>query len=177
MDRSVPMLLIGLVFGGGIGFLVAAVNGITLDGHDHGAAGQHGHAESTAMSVLPGDICASQPQTHGHDTPFDLATGDPVPVIALTVTPDPISGWNVHAEVENFTFAPENAGCDHVLGEGHAHVYVNGTKVARQYGPWLHFAGLPEGAVRVEVGLYTNDHRPIHLAGAPVTASVVVNGP
>ncbi|SIQ54773.1 hypothetical protein SAMN05421641_10988 [Paracoccus thiocyanatus] len=37
MDRSIPMLLIGLIFGGGMGFVAAAANGITLDGHHHGA--------------------------------------------------------------------------------------------------------------------------------------------
>lgn len=47
MDRSIAMLLIGLVFGFGLGFVVAAANGITLDGHDHsadhGGHEEHGH--------------------------------------------------------------------------------------------------------------------------------------
>ena len=44
MDRSLALLGIGLVFGGGIGFLVAATNGVTLDGHehDHGRMPTHG---------------------------------------------------------------------------------------------------------------------------------------
>ena len=33
MDRSLWLLIIGLIFGGGIGFVTAAGNGITLDGH------------------------------------------------------------------------------------------------------------------------------------------------
>jgi len=35
MDRRLSMLLIGLLFGGGIGFTIAAGNGVTFDGHDH----------------------------------------------------------------------------------------------------------------------------------------------
>lgn len=46
MDRSIAMLIIGLIFGGGLGFVVAAANGITLNGHDHGSeapAEAHSH--------------------------------------------------------------------------------------------------------------------------------------
>ncbi len=46
MDRSIAMLLIGLIFGGGLGFVVAAANGITLNGHDH----SHDH-DGTEASV------------------------------------------------------------------------------------------------------------------------------
>ena len=51
--RSLSLLLIGAVLGGLAGFLFAAGNGITLDGHDHatdhgpmaaGGAGHAGHA-------------------------------------------------------------------------------------------------------------------------------------
>ena len=44
MDRSLWLLVIGLVFGSGIGFVIAAGNGITLDGHDHNDPAQHGEA-------------------------------------------------------------------------------------------------------------------------------------
>ncbi|MDW4496468.1 hypothetical protein R5H30_00625 [Sulfitobacter sp. D35] len=43
MDRGLFLFLIGLVFGGGIGFLLAAGYGVTLDGHDHGDSEQHDH--------------------------------------------------------------------------------------------------------------------------------------
>jgi hypothetical protein len=87
MDRSIPMLLIGLVFGGGIGFTVAASNGITLDGHDHGDPGQHGHGSSVAHAaaatdlpakMLAGNICTVEAPRgigaasahHDHTTPY-----------------------------------------------------------------------------------------------------------
>lgn len=41
MDRGLALFLIGLIFGGGLGFLVAAGNGITLDGHDHSDPAAH----------------------------------------------------------------------------------------------------------------------------------------
>lgn len=50
MDRSIAMLLIGLLFGGGAGFVTAAGYGATPGG-DHTAHGpaqaQHGHDTQT----------------------------------------------------------------------------------------------------------------------------------
>lgn len=63
---------------------------------------------------------------------------------------------------------------DHKPGEGHAHVYVNGAKIGRLYGPWLHLPNLPKGEVTVEVTLNANDHRPLAVNGAPITAREVL---
>lgn len=46
MDRSIAMLIIGLIFGGGLGFVIAAANGITLNGHDH----SHDHGSESATN-------------------------------------------------------------------------------------------------------------------------------
>ena len=78
------------------------------------------------------------------------------------------------AWIPNFAFAPEHASRDHVPGEGHAHVYVNGVKLGRFYGPWLHLDNLPPGEVTVEVTLNANDHRPLSVAGKPVAQTVVI---
>lgn len=162
MDRSIPLLLIGLVFGGGIGFAVAASNGVTLDGHDHGDPAHHGtHAPSEGAG-------------HGHETPLSLPAGDTAPTLTLDLSRDPMTGWNLHLDTANFTFAPEHASRDHVLGEGHAHVYVNGAKLGRFYGPWLHLDNLPPGEVTVEVTLNANDHRPLSVDGTPVAQTVVI---
>lgn len=47
MDRGLALFLIGLLFGGGIGFVAAAGLGVTLDGHDHGA---HDHGTGSTVS-------------------------------------------------------------------------------------------------------------------------------
>ena len=59
--RQLALLLIGLFFGGGIGFLIAASQGITLDGHDHGNPAHHGGAE------------------HAEHAPVDLPAGADAP--------------------------------------------------------------------------------------------------
>jgi hypothetical protein len=156
MDRKIFMLLIGLVFGGGIGFLVAAGNGITLDGHDH-ATGHGGGGHD-----------------HGAMVPIVLAAGDTAPTLTAAVLKDPASGWNLHIETTNFRFAPENASTDHVAGEGHAHVYVDGVKLARVYADWYHIDHLPEGISMVEVVLNSNNHSPLAVDNIPLKASVKV---
>lgn len=111
--------------------------------------------------------------THSNMEPVE-AIGDPAPTVTVTVTPDPISGFNVHADVEHLVWAPEKAGLDHVDGEGHAHVYVDGEKVARIYGEWYHLTGLAPGTHEVTVSLNANSHAPYAVGGVQIADSVTI---
>ncbi|MDG1170919.1 MAG: hypothetical protein P8N14_17140 [Sulfitobacter sp.] len=158
MSRSLSLFAIGLVFGGGIGFVIAAGNGVTFDGHDHGDPAHHGADADHAMM---------------HDTPLDVPAAD-APQLSIMVTPDPVAGHNLHVMTGNFTFSPERASLANVTGEGHAHVYINGEKQGRLYGPWMHLDDLPKGEVEVKVTLSTNDHRPLAVNGTPVFAAQMI---
>ncbi|SEL89033.1 hypothetical protein SAMN05444413_12027 [Roseivivax marinus] len=163
MDRSIPLLLIGLMFGGGLGFTVAAANGITLDGHDHGDPAHHVAGHQTSMA-----------ERHDHATQLSLPSDAQAPTLDVSVEPDPASGWNLHLATTGFAFAPLSASGAHVLGEGHAHLYVNGQKRARIYGAWTHLAELPAGDVELRVTLNANDHRPLAVGDVPVEQVVTV---
>ena len=83
-----------------------------------------------AVGVVP-----SSPKDHsGHDhsghshEPLEVSQNDQILAVTLTVLKDPMSGWNAKGVVEHFRFAPENASQDHVAGEGHEHLYVDGVK-------------------------------------------------
>lgn len=172
MERSLALFVIGLVFGGGIGFVTAAGYGVTLDGHDHGDPSAHQvHAvaqESTDKQS--GHKIAG----HDHDELVSLTAGADAPSLEISLSPDPASGYNLHVMTENFTFAPEHASKDHVPGEGHAHVYVNGEKIGRLYGAWMHLSSLPANAT-VDVTLNTNDHRMLAVGSQPLKASVTLS--
>jgi len=172
MERSLALFVIGLIFGGGIGFVTAAGNGVTLDGHDHSAPSAH-QAHAAANPSSDGHS-GHRMAGHNHDELVSVAPGPEAPSLEISVMPDPASGYNLHIVTDNFTFAPEHASLDHVPGEGHAHVYVNGEKVARHYGPWLHLSALPAKA-RVEVTLNTNDHKMLAVDNTPLKASVMVS--
>lgn len=163
LRQPLAILLIGLFFGGGIGFLLAAANGITLNGHDHSA--QRDHAISAPEAPH---------NDHAHDDMLDLASGALTPTLEISLKPDPVAGWNLNILTTNFDFAPDHAGGKHVAGEGHAHVYVNEVKIARAYGPWMHLSSLPDGNVKISVTLNANDHRGLSVAGTALTDSVTL---
>lgn len=159
MNRTLSLFAIGLIFGGGIGFTIAAGNGITFDGHDHSDPAHH----AVSVNQKGGDHAMM------HETAIDVPAAD-APSVSITVTPDPVAGYNLQLTTDNFAFSPQNAGLENVTGQGHAHVYVNGQKRSRLYGAWMHLDNLPKGAVEIEVTLNTNDHRPLSVNGTPVAA-------
>ena len=155
--RSLGLVVIGAVLGGMTGFLYAAGAGITLDGHDHATGhtkhgGQHGG--------------------HDHDEMVEIGSNDAR--IQLVVHRDTVSGVNLEVVTHGFTYAPDKAGADHHPGEGHGHLYVDGEKIARLYGPWYHLGGLAEGPHDVTVTLNANDHRLLSSGGTPLRDSVTV---
>ncbi len=161
MSRSLALFAIGLVFGGGIGFVTAAGNGVAFEGHDHSNPAHHGG--TTGMMA------------HDHSAMVNTPAGDDAPMVEISVTPDAMSGWNLQVETQNFRFAPEHASGADQPGEGHAHVYVNDEKIARLYGAWMHIPALPEGGAEVKVSLNSNSHGMIAVDGVPVEATLWVD--
>ena len=158
--RTFVLFLIGLTFGAAGGFVVAAGNGITFDGHDHAAAAHHEGVAGMDHAMM-------------HDQPLEMDAAA-APSLDIMVIQDPMSGYNLHVMASNFIFAPESASLAHVNGEGHAHVYANGVKLGRLYGPWMHLDSLPKGDIEIEVTLNTNDHRPLAVDGTPIAAKITV---
>jgi hypothetical protein len=106
---------------------------------------------------------------HGELDPIEVES-DPPPEVSLEIVDDPMSGWNLHATVENFELSPENASTEHVEGEGHMHIYVNGVKLTRLYSEWYYLGELPLGDVEVRVALSANSHNPLSYEGELIEA-------
>ncbi len=95
--------------------------------------------------------------------------------VALDVTADAKAGWNVHLVPTGLTWAPEHASSDPVDGEGHAHVYVDGEKVARVYTEWFHLnTMLTPGEHVVSVSLNANNHSGYAVDGEAVVAEQTI---
>lgn len=117
----------------------AGADGEGHAGHDDAAGGhEHGAGQHDKMIALPG--------------------GPTAPTLGIVVAEDQGGGWNLQILTTNFRFAPDHVNQPHQAGEGHAHLYVNGEKVARVYGPWFHIGSLPSGRTEVTVTLTSNDH-------------------
>ncbi|MFS4439129.1 hypothetical protein ACMA5I_13010 [Paracoccaceae bacterium GXU_MW_L88] len=164
MDRSLPMLMIGLIFGGGLGFAFGMSEGSGAAGHDHADPAQHSTAMAAGMSMA----------SHSHDNPVEVAADETAPAITLTAEKDAMEGWNLHLMPQNFRFTPENVNTDYAPGEGHAHIYVNGQKLMRVYSEWVHLGALPSGDLTITASLYSNDHRPIMVDGQPAEAQTQI---
>ena len=113
---------------------------------------------------------------HGHADEREVDAAD-APTVAIEVLADPTSGWNLHATLTNFRLAPENVSTDHVDGEGHMHVYVDGVKLGRIYGEWFHLGQLEPGDRHIRVELSSNDHAQLTVDGEPIEVEAMVTVP
>lgn len=99
---------------------------------------------------------------------------DQVPTIDMDLQKDPMGGYNIHLFTDNFKFTPENANKEDVMGEGHAHLHINGAKTARIYGPWYHLESLPEGTYEITISLNSNKHEDYVYRGVPIEVSQTI---
>ena len=116
--------------------------------HDHGAAAAHTAMESTVPVNL------------------DLAT-----------TVDAAGGLHLRISAENWRWAPEEVNQESRPGVGHAHIYANGEKLSRIYGPEHYVAGLPPGNYEIKVDLNDNAHNALTVNGMPLAAVAAVTIP
>ncbi|PCH96655.1 MAG: hypothetical protein COB84_04570 [Rhodobacteraceae bacterium] len=163
MQKPLALLFIGLFFGTGAGFLIAAANGVTLDGHDH----DHNVVE----------IVAKMDHAHDHSKVSVLPQGTNAPTLKLVLHPDAVSGWNVELITTNFIFTPQNVNTTDIAGEGHAHIYVNGKKLARVYSRWTHIGALPSGTVELSATLNSNTHSALSVGDRLLNARTSIQVP
>jgi hypothetical protein len=114
---------------------------------------------------------------HRHGDPEPIRFDGAAPTLALTVEPDPVSGYNAFVTLDGMVLSGRNASGAHVPGEGHLHIVVNGQKLGRLYGTATHIPVLPDGEVEIRIVAYTNDHMVyVDGDGAPIEAVTTVRG-
>ncbi|SDH26992.1 hypothetical protein SAMN05192534_103108 [Alteribacillus persepolensis] len=97
-------------------------------------------------------------EAHYHEV-LHVPKNQPVPDVSGKLMKDNTEQWLLMLEVENFTFTPEKVGTNKgSYHEGHAHLYINGTKQGRLYGHYYDLGSLQEGDI-VQVVLATNQHQ------------------
>ena len=86
-------------------------------------------------------------------------------------------GGRVDYRVRNFTFAPGSYGGPKVPGEGHVHLFVDGSLVGTSVQEFADVTAFPEGPFTLKVELHNNDHSLVTTAAHPdginVTASAM----
>lgn len=97
--------------------------------------------------------------------------------ISIRVKADPMKGYNLFLQTRKLAWAPEHASSAHRRGEGHAHLYVDGVKRTRLYGPAFYLGELTPGRHLIRVTLNGNDHRDYVRGARPIAAETTVDVP
>ncbi|MFD9520452.1 hypothetical protein [Streptomyces sp. NPDC059979] len=155
------MLALALLLAGGA---VTGCGGRATTHHKPGTS--HEQASGSVGTLL------AAADTAGHKLREVPAQG--APEVQLAVRPDSEDGWNLQLTVKNYRFTPDSTGGAALPGAGHAHLELDGRKLARLYGPWFHLpaAQVPEGAHTLTVRLYADDHTAWAVSGKPVEGTV-----
>ncbi|NVJ49398.1 MAG: hypothetical protein HWE11_03360 [Gammaproteobacteria bacterium] len=114
---------------------------------------------------------------HDHQ-PIAIPETSLVPQIALTLHRDNMDGYNLHIKLNNFNIAPPEFQAD--VGkviDGHAHLYINGEKIQRVYGRYLHLPNrlFKPGVNMIMVSLNAHNHDVWTFDNKQVLASVAIN--
>ena len=106
----------------------------------------HGHEAKT-----------STPAAHSGQTSHGTFESE-VPVsVSLTAEVEADRAVNIHLQTEGWRWAPLAVNTPHEPGAGHAHIYVDGEKISRVYGPDYPPTGLGPGERQIRVALNSND--------------------
>ena len=167
MNRNFIFLAIGLLFGVGTGYMLATSNNAELQGHDHTNPADHNMALAQNSAV---DL----QHTSSHAVLLELNDTASAPSLELEVRADLHSGWNAQLIIQNFAFSPEKTNQKVKAGEGHAHLYINGKKLARVYGKWFHIPNLPKGNHKIRATLNANNHQTLAIDGKPIEATATI---
>lgn len=123
---------------------------------------------------------------HSH-MPAAVPPGAPIPALSLTIYRDAMSGFNLQLITENFSLIPPPQGemdmaqlmmpaTDRLTGyvEGHAHLYINGIKIQRLYGNYVHLPAnlLQTGVNQITVTINNHGHMYWSVDGRQILATV-----
>ncbi len=121
-----------------------------------------------------GAVAADAPHQHHHHGKLEVDARQPLPQVSVLAAKDSMSGWNIQVKTQNFQFAPERVNSSAISGEGHAHIFVDGIKVARLYAPWFHLPQQKSGKHLIRVTLNANTHEELSVGGAVLAAETTI---
>ena len=106
------------------------------------------------------------PMHDGHGMKHEMH-GENAPQLQVHTHKTDSGQWMLMIATENFAFSKEHQDGDHVDGEGHAHLYVDGEKIARVFSSRYELPHLVSGEYETRVGLFTNNHMAYAVDGEP----------
>ncbi|WDE13807.1 hypothetical protein [Thalassomonas haliotis] len=115
---------------------------------------------------------------HSHE-PVAIPVNLPVPKLEVVLYKDDKSGFNLHIQLADFQLEAPEFASEKPLSyvQGHAHLFINGQKIQRIYGQYLHLPGtlFKPGINQVMVTLNNHDHKIWSRGKKQVVASVFLD--
>ena len=164
MSKENLFLIIGLAGGAALGLLASGSFGGL-------GSGSNRSAPSPKMDHSQHQMDGT---AHDHDRVQEVSP-DAVPTVRISLNSEGGCAYNMLLSLENFVLSPKDVNGPHKDGQGHAHLYAGGQKLARVYSEWFHFIA-PTGSKSIEVTLNSNDHATLALNGEPIKAAADLTG-
>ncbi len=111
---------------------------------------------------------------HSHDGMVDLSGLPDPPNLTIVATPDEPGAVALEITVDGLELVPVDPPQEHQVGQGHAHVTVDGSSVAMVAETHYRLTGLSSGSHVLEVSLSSNDHRGYMVDGMPISVSMTL---
>ena len=133
--------------------------------------------------ILTNIVNASENHDHDHDSNHKhehkhkmIKAEKPYPTLSFELFEDKMDGFNLIINTSNFIFSPQNVNEKNNGNEGHAHIYINGTKF-RQYSPYFHIPSrlLQNGKNIIKITLNSNDHGHFMADKVPLTKKIEID--
>jgi hypothetical protein len=140
---------------------------------------------SHSQTALTSSSAAKRAGSMGHDmpqhnhTPRALAAEVATPTLSMQLFTDKKSGYNLQLNLSNYhLIPPQLATTDNsAITQGHAHLYVNGTKIQRVYSEHTHLPAklFNKGLNQIMVSLNSHEHETWTKAKQPILSTLFIN--
>ena len=163
-----------------IGYSIAIIGafalGILVDSIFGLPGGMQTSKNKNQMDAYPLEISGAGMHVHNQK---EVAKNMAPPALRMEIIPDPMKkrNYTLHLITKNFRFAPEAVSTAAVMGEGHAHLYIDDILIQRIYGEWHHIPALKPGVHKIYVTLNFNNHDEYMFNGNTIGAmeTITVN--
>lgn len=135
------------------------------------------------------NIAMAQMQMDHSHMPITVPENATVPALSLMLETDVMSGYNLIVDTKNYIFMPPPAALDMMqlmsadIDEptnqlkGHGHLYVNGVKIQRVYGKYVHLPAslFSSGVNTISVTLNNHGHMYWTVNEKKIVATLYIN--
>lgn len=165
--------------------IIAIISAFVIGGAAAGVAVTALNTNDTSDASMSSNDHSSMKHSGGHGSHGDMdhphymipEGSENIPTIELSIEKDAKSGYNLDIDTTNFEFSRANVNQQvTTFNEGHAHLFINGSKVTRLYSNtyYLNDSDVEVGDI-IAVHLNTNMHENLMYDGAEIFDQVMVN--